>query len=513
MKSNLKRALALALTLVVLFALCACGVKQTAGKNKDEQSSFNLADIDRKDAIILRAPDDIPSFDPAKQQGFGQSYLFRQMYDTLVIVDSVTGEIVGSVAESYDISEDGKTYTFHLRDDVRFTNGETLSSEDVVFTMERAKKSSYIKSKMTGVESFTAPDSTTVVVTLENPSALFLKHMTSLFLVSKNVMEAAGDSYDDHPVGTGPYMYDSYKLGDQLKFVRNDDYFKGAPSIKYLIAKIITDEATATIALQSGDVDYCEIAMSELENVLGDDSIAIHEEASSMSYFLVLNLKRDIFKDVNVRHALACACDSQFIVDTALSGNGSVACSVLNGIVMPDMSGVVYDYGYDVERATELLKQAGAEGLELTIKTIGGYEVPSSIIQQNFKEIGVNAQIKTCDAIKLLADAKLGNFDVILMSISVSDDPDTFTILLSEDGEYNMAFYENAEVEELFEQGRAETDPDKRVEIYTELINIVNEDMPYIPLVYDKAFYAYNKDLDISFHIDGGADIIDMSWN
>ena len=440
--------------------------------------------------------------------------LYMQIYDPLLAFDS-NNEVEYYLAKSYDVSDDGLTYTFHLQENVKFHNGDPLKASDVVFTIKRAMESPYISSMVADVADAAAPDDLTVAVTLSAPNAAFLKNMESIYILDEAVVTEAGDSYGSNPVGTGAYKFVSYETANAVQLTRNDDYFMGAPDIKDVTYRVITDVTTATVGIQAGDIDYGVVESASYTNIENDKNLKMEGFDSPTTYFVVMNNQAAPFSDVRVRQAISYACDREFMIDCAANGFGTVARSMINPVVFGDTSKINDPYSYDKDKAASLLAEAGVSSLNVTIKSFGAVDSLAQVLQQNLADVGITATIASAEQNTFLEEVFAGDFEIAVMAASLEGDYDTFSILFdpASIGGFNMARYDNPDVTALFAKGRTTTNLEERAEIYTELFNTIGEDAPYVPIFYPTKYYAYDAGLKIDDFNNGVVRVMDIHWN
>ncbi len=493
--------------------------------------------------LHIPAKREFPTVDTQKDTEFYVVPL--NIYDRLVECEVVDGvaEIVPSLAESWTVSDDGLVYTFHLRDDVTFHNGEKLTADDVVYTIDRmmdpdtgARNTdafSMIKGakarldgQADGVEGAVALDENTVELTLEAPFGPFLANLATpaCSIYNRKATEAAGDQFGIDPqvtVGTGPFKMSDWVLNDKLTMVRNDDYFKGAPKLDGIEVIQVPDENTQKLMYENGELDIVDLSSSSsqlgyfLENDAYKDNLVTGPEAGS--YFYVFNQDMKPTDDVRVRKAISMAIDRQTILDQMYSGAGHLVNSML-----PDGVLGAYDaqeIPYDPEGARALLAEAGySDGCELEIcqQTDNPDALAiNQVVQSMLSQVGITVTIKQMDDAAYFAERKEGRLGMTRASWKADfNDPDNFlyTFFTERNAKIRSNNHKNTDVYQWLEDARAMVDEDERMALYQKIDTAVVQDdaavlplfqMDHIVVVQDwvKDFHvAWNGWTDVSYY-------------
>ncbi len=506
MKKKLSILLALILVLGLVFA--ACGSKEETPSSNDQpsnqpsgQSNNDKPEEPVKDTMIVAFPQDASSFDPVQYTGNGaDSTVFKQLFDNLVIVNR-DGSLEGRLAESWTVNEDSTEFVFKLKEGVKFSNGDDFTAKDVVYTFNTLKNVPFFAAYFAYVESVEATGDHEVTVKMSAPDATLLYNLDMIPILGEKSHSTATD-FSSNPIGTGPYILDHYTPASEIVFNANENYFRGVARIKKVTMKIIVDPNTSLISLQAGDADICSISASNYENAAGDDNLAIYPGDMQTTYVTILNTTVAPFNDVRVRQAISYALDREFMVDACEAGLGEPAYALISSYGACYGDGVVCDYSYNVNKAKQLLAEAGIT-TPITIgdiQTIEGWKTRAVAIQGCLKDIGIECGVEVLEAAKLIDNFISGSFEIgtvnfYLASVDPSGLEHFFTT--ANIGGMNFARYSNPEVDELFEKGKSEGDPTKRMELYTKAYKILCEEVPYVPEYYPAAFYAQDKDLKL----------------
>ena len=445
--------------------------------------------------------------DPHTTNATATRNMLENVYDTLVMFDSSL-QIVPGLAESWEASEDGLTWTFKLRPGVTFHNGDPLKASDVAFSINRIKDPE-VASPRSGdfavVESVTAPDDETVVITLSEPfSPLLSKLAQSLnVIVSEAVTTANNGDLNGAVVGTGPFRFVEYLPQTRLVLEKNEDFWgedaagNPLPYLDGVTFQFYPEPAARTTAVQTGNADWIEyVPAADVAVLEADPNVEVVGGLSANFRSLYLNVTRPPFDNPLVRQALAYAIDEQAVVDLALFGVGGVAAT---GTTIP--AGNYYAVeaspyvGRDVERARELLTEAGyGDGFDFDLYVTSTYDflrTPAEIIQANLAEIGVTANIVAEDWSIYLPTVQEGDFDATILGESGQSDPDDFLFdVFHTGGGGNFGEYTSPELDALLEEGRRASSQEERRRIYEEAQALILDEAPHIFLFHSAQYEA-----------------------
>ena len=462
--------------------------------------------------ILTRAMTDEPvAIDPHGAANSGLNLVLPYLYDTLVTRQR-DGKLLPLLAESWQVSPDGKSIDFKLKEGVKFHDGTPLNAEAVVFTFERFKKEgtkSPIYGNIKEIESVEPIDPRTVRFSFVKPNAAFISTlaMPHAGIMSPTAAKAAGDEIGSKPVGTGPFKLGEWQRGVSITLVRNPDYNWGSPEVENrgpvkfekLVFKLIPDASTQLSALQTGEVDVLFTnEPSHLTKLEADPNVAVERVDLDALVYLGYNCAKPPFDDAKVRRALSHAVNKSEIIATALGGLGTEA----NTLLAPSMLGYSEEVkqfapGYDPAKAKALLAEAGfvqqsdgtweRGGQKLAGKLLTSTRAPNdaiaTVLQAQFKAIGVPVEIQQLDSAAVMKATTEGAFDLLLWRYEWND-PDGLNIFLSTARirQTNRVFYSNPKVDALFEAGLREFDTEKRAAIYVEAQKLILSDAAWQPL-------------------------------
>lgn len=427
----------------------------------------------------------------------------------------------GDLAKSWDISEDGRTIAFHLREGVTWHDGQPFTSADVLFTYQvyiNPKTPTSYAEAYRQVTSASAPDPLTFVVNYDKPYAPALASW-GVSILPKHLLEGAEitkSPLSRQPIGTGPYVFKEWIAGEKIVLEANPHYYEGRPYIKRVVYRVIPDQSTQFLELQSGGLDY--MGLTPIQYSTQTETTAFKRHFNKYRYlsfsytYLGYNLEKPLFQDRRVRQALTHAVNKQEIIDGVLLGLGQPA----TGPYKPDTW--VYNpnikrYPYDPERARQLLAEAGwsdsdGDGIldkdgkkfSFTIVTNQGNDLRAKtgeIIQRRFREVGVEVKLRVIEWASFLKEfINPGNFDATILGWSTGPEPDQYNIWHSSKTgprELNFVKFRNREVDEQLELGRRTFAQAERKQHYDRIQEILAEEQPYTFLYVGESLPAVAK--------------------
>ena len=504
-----KKLLALLLAVLMLAALAV----PTAG-----------AADDRDTAILATSDEPYRFFAQSKQSCSGADNLvLSNVYDCLLRLEP-DGSLTPALAESYELSEDGTTYTFHLRQGVKFHDGSEMTAQDVKFTFDYGSEGPIGSALFPNFESCDIVDDYTVNVHLTAPFEAFLYGVASRLggVSSKAYFDKVGDDeYVRNPIGTGPYKFVEWVSGDHTLLTANEDYWKGEPAIKNIIIQVVADRNTQLFGLQNGDYDV--VRNPSLDSCLrldGVEGVAWDSTLSTGRITLYLNDWTGACKDVNFRKAVQAAInkeDINIVVYGGLSETLNVdMCSNYGGFITPQDGVVVVDY--DPEAAAAYLAQSNYSGEEFALSINSGtsLEAVAKIIQAQLLEIGINCTIKATDFQTYSAKWANRTYQAYIVNnlSSLVDADGVYTgHRLDRDAWEGRVFARDEEISTLLLEGRSAIGA-ARIPYYVEACNIITEEAYDVPLVNDLSVIAFRSSMSgVHAHCLGNCYFGDWSFN
>lgn len=480
MKKRLKTLFLLFVLTTLTIALSGC-----AGDKADDASS----------SITIGIPQDLDSLDPHTAVAAGTKEVLFNIFEGLVKPDS-EGNLVPAVASEVIPSEDGKVYTFTLREGILFHDGSVVTVEDVKYSLERCADTSNgdpLVPAFSNIERVETPDETTIIVTLKEPDTDFLAYMTTAIIPASNA------SPETDPIGTGPYKYVSWTPQEEVILVKNNDYWGTPAHIENITIKIIADTDAIITSLNAGSIDfYARLSSAQIEQL--NDNFEIYEGTMNLVQALYLNNDEAPFDDVRVRQALCYAIDPGEIMNLIFDGKGTeLGSSMFPAFSKYYMEELNHTYDQDINKAKELLADAGyPDGFSFTITVPSNYQPhidTAQVLVEQFKAIGVDAKINLVEWDSWLSDVYGGRQ---FQSTVVGVDASTLTAsaLLSRfvsDASNNFINYDNADYDAAYARAMGTTDDAERVAAYKECETILSEDAANVYIQDLAEFVAINK--------------------
>ncbi len=474
--------LILSVLLTLTIALGGCSGRKTGNSSK----------------IVVGIPQDLEdSLDPHKATAAGTREVLFNVFEGLLKPDE-NGDLIPAVAKEYEVTDDGLTYKFMLRDGVKFHNGNPVTAEDVKYSIEKS-------AGMTGEESLIAAFSNIkevnvvsdaeVDVVLNETDVDFPAYIAS---VNASVIPKDNASADTTPIGTGPYKYISRSPQENIIMESFDDYWGDKASIKNLEFKIESGDAML-MDLKGGTIDLTmHISAAQIKQI-GDD-FDVHEGSMNLVQALYLNNKVKPFDDARVRQAMCYAIDKQAILDLAFEGHGSpIGSSMFPSFGKYYMPELENKYPHDEAKARELLSEAGyADGFSMTITVPSNYTPhvdTAQVLVEQLKKVGINASINQVEWNTWLSDVYTGrNYESTVIGVDASSlTADALLGRFYSKADNNFINYSNAEYDKLYEESRKTLDDNRRTELIKQMETLLSEDAANVYIQDMAEFVPINK--------------------
>ena len=502
---------ALAIAVLVMALMAGCGGNDAgndgdvgngttdAGTSANQEAGSAAATAAAQEVMSMNLTADVANLVPQQTASNPDFRVFTLIFSNLV--RQTEEGFVPNAAERWELSDDGLFYTFWLRDDVLFHNGDLMTARDVVFTFEQAMESPFVAAPLDAIASVTAVDDFQVRFDLHDPFAPFLLSLSSIWIVNENVITAAGDDAGRHPIGTGPYMFVEHQPGRSVYLTRFDDYFGEPAIIKDIELMVILNPATLSIAVEAGDIDLAtNVPPGDFSRLESLSNLRITYLETNSINFATLNTLLPPFDNPLVREAVARAVDREGMITMVADGHGNAASSFLNSLTFGFDPGAEA-FPRDIAKARELLTEAGfPNGFNTTIMTIGGggiFENIAQVLQANLAEIGITATIELLDQAVAINNLLTANYEIGILAIALPLDADAWNAFFATDGGLNMSGLSDPEVDAWFAEGRATVDEARRLEIYRNIQTRINEYVPIIPLYFPIAAYVHDASLQL----------------
>jgi len=462
---------------------------------------------------------DPTALDPHKQSLTAIWHVIEHIYNGLTRITTPDLTIEPSLAEGWEISDDGLSYMFVLRDGVTFHDGTPLKASDVKFTFERLvdpATASTSASELASMKSIEVNDDRTVVITLTAPDAAFLTTLAqpALVIYSEAFVRANNNDISQVAMGTGPFKFVEYVPNTRIVLEKNPDYWEeGLPYLDGIEMTIAADDTSRTAAIVSGAVDFIEyVPLRDVDSLQQDPNLALAGETNNNIRFIGFNLTKEPFDDPLVRQAIAAVVDREAMLGPTVFGHGTPVEALFPATFWAALPQEAQPP--DIERAKALMEEAGhADGFSTTITSWSQYSFLSNaavVLQEQLRQIGIEAELNLVENATMFDQVYSDNrtFDIAVTGESAFVDPNTLILPNFKTGESsNFTSYSNEDVDALIEQGIATTDQEERTTIYQELQKILLEDLPWINLFVANQYEAMKANVKGYVHIPTGSNI------
>jgi peptide/nickel transport system substrate-binding protein len=462
-----------------------------------------------KNMLRLVSAYDITTLDPIKSVDAGNIMILGQVHARLLRRSPDGMKLLPGLAEKWASSEDGFTYTFHLRD-AKFSDGSSITAEDVVFSYLRLRdqEDSIYKAAFQVIDTVKAKDAKTVVFTLKHPAAPFLSSVEifNAAIVPKAVVTKLGDEeFAKKPVSAGPFRLVEWKMGDRLILERNPHYWrKGRPSVDGVEWIIVADDNTRVSMILAGEAHVAQdIPWNRIEELRAKPGIELPLEPSTQIQVGLMNHEKEPFNDIRVRKAFAHAINTSAMVKALTMGHAQPANSPLPDNIMyhnPDLPAI----SYDPAKAKALLAEAGKSGLEIEYMSVAGSvtdEQTAVMLKAQLASIGVKVKIVKVDLGQWWDRLVGGDYQMTASWwYNENTDPDLavgWAFCGSCDTLSYFTRFKNDKVDRLIKMGVKELDMEKRRAIYHEIQKIAQDEVSQIPLYYTPYRNAYRNVKDV----------------
>ncbi|MEO3999532.1 ABC transporter substrate-binding protein [Mesorhizobium sp. CAU 1732] len=476
--------------------------------------------------LVVALPGDPPVINSGITTDISSSNLSGQVYSTLVRLDP-EGQVIPSLAQSWEISEDGLTYTFNLFEGVKWHDGEPFTAQDVAWSLWNVNKefNGPASGLLEAVSSIEAVDDLTVVFNLEYtypPLLRGLAYFNSSTILPKHIFDNGSSPQENPanlaPIGTGPFIFKEYVRGSHIVFERNPDYhLDGLPHMDRLVFQIIPNDSARALALQSGEIDfipYYAMPLGEVDVLRGDSRVSVEFAKRMIAgiFMAFLNTRNEPLDNAEVRRALYHALNRDEMLEKAGFGFGKVAAGPISSEQQIFHTDAVATYDYDPAKAEAMLDAAGyprgSDGKRFRLRVSfdlkeGPMNNTAMLMRAQFNAIGVDLDIQGMDsgAWRDSAFAKW-DFDITMGSFSTGPDPAVGVerLYVCRNIEplmaRNASGYCNPDLDDIFARASREQDEAKRIELYHEVQSVLAQDAPHWWL-WDR-FYpiAFNANLD-----------------
>lgn len=512
-----KKWLVLMLALVMVLST-ACGektvVEDPVSNTDNEQKSDDTASEDKtpqkKDGgiFILGIGSDPNVMNPLYAGDRVTMTINNALFSPLYVIDAEGTYYY--LAESVTPSEDFLTYTLKLKEGLKWHDGEAITADDVIFTIEstldesqgaKSRSSFIVDGEPVKVEKV---DELTVNFILPEISVPFESTLAGIRPIPEHVFQGEEDLAKSpknlEPIGSGPFKFKEFKSGEKVELVRFDDYFDGKANLDSIVFRVVADANAQNTALLNGELSAKYISTADLEKIESDGNFNVETFKEGLVSNMVFKLNNEALQDKNVRKAIAYAINKDEII-TGVYGSEEYADKAYT-VFAPTtqyFTENVEKYEYNVEKAKELLKDAGYEEVDLRLAYINSSKEQEGfglIMQQQLKEVGINLELIPMERgafYEKLLNASSSDFDLAFNGYIMGLEPNGYRYLFTEGSSNNFMGYVNKEMDPMWDKGVVETDQVKRAEIYENIQVELMDDMVEYPIVYPSAIVAVNK--------------------
>jgi oligopeptide transport system substrate-binding protein len=552
-----KMSLVLAAVMASGMLLTACGGNKTAGPSADNNTKTTAGSNTKGDTaaqaegtttgidLSVEIGPDPETIDPSLNSGVDAANMITEAFETLLIVDS-ENKIVGGQAKSYDVSDDGCTYTFHLREGLKWSDGTPLTANDFVYGWKRladpATAAPYAGDMLGNVKGYkeasegnldalgiSAPDDNTFVVELSSPCVYFPKLATHQTMVplKKDVIEANGEQWTLQPetyVSNGPFKMIEWVPGSHITFAKNENYWNADKvTVNNLKFVLMEDMNASYSAYEAGEIEFCkDVPTAEISRLKDREDFYIVPKLSTS--YVSFQTEKEPFNNPDVRKALSLAIDKAYVADTVMEGIPSPATnfvgtgisdakdgSSFEEVTRENNGGDFFDvnnHDADVAKAKELLAKAGypdGKGFPNVeyMTNDAGYNKPVAEYLQNcWKEtLGINMDIKIVEWSVFSATRRSGDYQIARNGWGFDyDDPSNLLNLFKSDSGNNDGRYKNPDLDKLLDEANSTADINEHYEKLHEAENLILNDGAMAPLVYSNDYYLQNKNVKGIWH-------------
>ena len=504
------------LSLVLIMALVTMGLFAGGGKEETSApapvptesagtvtSSGNVksaevkADATYKDTVIIGIANDVNNLDPQGSNTDANMMVFYLTHERLVNIDPDTGKVIPALATEWTVSADGCVYEFTIDKDATFTDGTPCTAEDVKYTYDKAKTSSFASQKVADVIATEVIDSTHIRITLQKANQDWLTLMAhgGMSILSKAACEK--DSVNGPRLGSGMFSLEEWVPGSHCSFVRYDGYRKGAAPTRRIVMKLYKEASTRLIALQTGEIDVCiDPSTTDLERIKADANLDLIQTPNVVMLYMPMQMEKKGLDNVHVRKALAYAMDKESIVFAAYDGLATVHNNYINRGQF-GLNENIHVYEYNLEKAKEELALSGYKPGQLTFHIMVDKEFKKTaalIFQGACAQIGINIVLEEMETAALKGKLNDASLDYELALYQFTDDLGTDYTLRNQHGSTVQADgtlkqngshrcnMKDATFNAMLDEALVETDSAKREQDYHEIENYLDEICPLVPI-------------------------------
>ncbi|HET7119735.1 MAG TPA: ABC transporter substrate-binding protein [Solirubrobacterales bacterium] len=492
---------------LVMLAIAACsivalGMLAGCGGGSSTSSGGGSAEVAPGGTLHVSQGEEVVTLDPLVATDPSSVNVVSQINEPLFRV-TAEGEAEPWLVTKVEKSKDQRVWTFHLRGGVSFTNGNPLTSADVLFTLERARKSVNWGSVLEGVESITTPSPSTFVIKNSSPAPELpaLLSQWSFGIIPTNFGGASEKEFAQHPVGTGPFVLGSWKRGESLTLDKNDNYWeKDRPYLQSVVLQAVPNGQSRVAQLQGGQLDLIySPPWAQVESIENTPGLAVGDFPLGYVQYLILNSRDPLFQNEKVREAVDLALDRDGMVSAITNGHGEKAGSYIPPVI-PYHDASIEPTQQDVAKAEQLLAEAEKEGVDPTVTMLNSSEATfwgsgAQIVQQNLEAVGFQISIRSSDLASLLETLAGGKFE--MSTLEAYDATPSPAEMIGAYNGYEAVFSgaDTTETTKLAAEATSAVDPAEREELWHRIQQILDDERYIQPVVYVPYSWALKDDL------------------
>lgn len=489
--------------LPIILASCMLLLSACGGESKEESSTGKIKE---GGTIVFAAGGDPRVLNPMYGNDRVTMTINNELYSPLFDIEN--GEKQYYLAESFTPSEDFLTYTLKLKKGLKWHDGEALTADDIVFTLDKILDQSQ-KSLLRGdflvdgkpVE-YKKADDLTVEFKLPRVMMNFESAIASFSPIPKHIFEGEKDiatsTKNENPIGSGPYKFKEHKKGESVTLVKNDDYFGGKPHIDTVVYRIIAHSNSSTSAFLNGEISAKYVDARDVDKFEGKATLETYDEGMLVN--AIMNFDSPALSKKEIRQAIAYALDKDEMIKAGYVDE-KYALKAFSDLVPTTLyyTEDVNKYDKNVEKAKELITKSGMNDIKLSVIFTNGNksdEATTLVMQQRLKDIGIELQLvpmeRNAFIQKLFTEGKK-DFDMAINAYVMGNEPNSYRSIFEVGGENNISNYVNRDLDKKWEAANGETDKTKREALYKEIQKTLSEDLPIYPIAYSQSIIAIDK--------------------
>lgn len=489
----MKSTILLILTLLLIISGCSTSSSQMETSGKDKLTVVRLSDATKLDPHFIT---DISS----------ANILYQKVYETLVVPDLDMKPQPGLAKEWEQI--DDVTWEFILRENVYFHDGTIFNAEAVEATFDRLldpETASPQAEKLGMIDDIEIIDEYTVRFHLSAAYAPLLSILSANegSIISPKALSENPKKLWEHPVGTGPFVFDYWKVGQEISLKKNEEYWGDKPKINQVVFKVVPEDTTRLAMIETGEAHVNDqVPITEIDRIEASETLNLYRADGLGIEFLGFNVQKAPFDKLQLRKAITQAIDRKAVLEGVFQNSGMLANSPMSPKVF-GYSDDVKPYDYDLENAKTLLQEAGLEGLKVTITTNDRKERinVAEVVQSQLKKIGINAEVEVLEWGAYIEALNNGEHEMFVGgwgNATGDGDYNQYNVFHSSShgGAGNHTYYDNPEVDRIIEDARKEIDEETRKSLYEQAMKLEMEDAAMIPLRYYEHLAVYHKDVE-----------------